>query len=281
MRKSDGIVIDSPETMIAAIRHYGILPFFKGTVPGWSVEELTSPDCWFMSSEELGPWDWKIEVVREGDIAYGKYLGGKAGFMTADLYRHLMNWRRSLPKYKVAEGVKCADKTRSGILMRYLSPAALAVIRENGAADKNEIRTAVTNAVTPGLLRALGPAYKAKLRPAVKKSIIDSVIQFLEMGTWSVAGDFTRVYRGPNLEYSGWQRASFTTPDELFGSPATETTADKPSWARFLEGPQDEGVGGQVTRPAADCTPSESRELLVSHVLSFFPGHEDAVRKMI
>jgi len=273
------IVIDSPERMIEAIRYYGILPFFKGAVPGWSVEEMTPPESWFTSSEELGPWDWKIEVVREGDIAYGKYLGGKAAFMTVDYYRHLMNWRRSLPKYKVAEGGRFADKTRSGILMKHLSPAALAAVRENGAADMKQIRAAVTKAVTPSLLRALGGAYKANLQPVVKKSITDSVVQFLEMGTWTVVGDFTRVYRGPNLEYSGWQRASFTTPDELFGSLAVDTLEGKPSWARFLE--DDCGKAGGAGTPSADCSPEESREVLVSHLLTFFPDHEASLRKLL
>jgi len=345
MQSEKLIIIDSPEKMIQAIRHYGILPFFKGGIPGWSVEEMTSPDCWFTSSEELGPWDWKIHVVREGDIAYGKFLGGKAAFMTVEYYRHLMNWRRSLPKYLVAcgaaeasragraagagagagtkAGTKAgaagaskaagADKTRSGILMRHLSPAALATIRESGSADAKEIRAAVTKAVTPALLRELGPAYKANLQPAVKKSITDTIIQFLEMGTWTVVGDFTRVYRGQNLEYSGWQRTSFTTPDELFAP--IETEGDKPGWARFFEGDgfdgdsfggfsgsseatdlcgnaSEAGLGTTACRLGTTaateskqdpkttlevtCTPEESRAFLINRVLEFYPSADNA-----
>lgn len=264
--------------MIETIRHYGILPFFKGAVPGWSVEEMTPPECWFTSSEELGPWDWKIEAVRQGDIAYGKFLGGKAAFMTVGLYRHLMNWRRSLPKYMVAEGFRHTDKTRSGILMKHLSPAALAAIRQNGTADMKEIRSAVTGAVTPSLIRALGASYRANLIPVVKKSITDSIIQFLEMGTWTVVGDFTRVYRGPELQYSGWQRASFTTPDALFSAAPADDASDAPSWARFMEAEDPEQTD---IAQASKLTPEESRELLVNHILGFFPGCEDAVRKMI
>ena len=44
----------------------------------------------------LGPWDRKIECVRAGDIAYGKFLcGGKAAFATIRWYRELMNIRRA------------------------------------------------------------------------------------------------------------------------------------------------------------------------------------------
>ena len=31
-----------------------------------------------------------------------------------------------------------------------------------------------------------------------------------------ITGDITRVYRGMDLRYSGWQRSSFCTPEALF-----------------------------------------------------------------
>ena len=102
--------IDSPEAMIAAIRHFGVLPFFRCGVPSWSVEDLTAPGCWFSGEEDtfLGPWDWKIDAVREGDIAYGKFLGGKAAFATVPWYKELMNWRRSQPRWRLAAGPRRA-----------------------------------------------------------------------------------------------------------------------------------------------------------------------------
>ena len=39
--------IDSPQSMSAAIRQAGIIPFVRNTVPGWSIEELTAPGYWF------------------------------------------------------------------------------------------------------------------------------------------------------------------------------------------------------------------------------------------
>ena len=85
---NSGRIIDCPARMSEVISRFGIVPFFKGAVPGWSVEEMTAPGCWFdegPDSVELGPWDWKIDVVREGGIAYGKFLGGKAAFVPQEI----------------------------------------------------------------------------------------------------------------------------------------------------------------------------------------------------
>ena len=46
--------IDSPERMIEVIREHGIIPFFRCGVPGWSIEEMTAPGCWFTDEEIEG-----------------------------------------------------------------------------------------------------------------------------------------------------------------------------------------------------------------------------------
>ena len=260
-----GRVIDSPERMIEVIRKYGIIPFFRCGVPGWSVEEMTAPGCWFTDEEDggtLGPWDWKIEAVREGDIAYGKFLGGKAAFATVEWYRELMNWRRSIPKYRMALGEPYKASTSSEKLMQFLSPVALSAIKEAGALEARELRLICSGAVTPAFVASMGDKYRPLLSPGVKKGIMDSVMQFLQMGTWSVIGDIQRVYRGPDLHYNGWQRASNTTPDELFG--AEGAGAEGPAWARLFE----RATGAALT-PARP--PEESRDRIIAHIREFFP----------
>ena len=266
--------IDSPERMIEVIRKYGIIPFFRSGVPGWSIEEMTAPGCWFTDEEDggtLGPWDWKIEVVQAGDIAYGKFLGGKAAFATVDWYRELMNWRRSIPKYRMALGERYKASTSSEKLMKFLSPVALSAIKEAGALEAHELRLLCSGAVTPAFVRSMGAKYKPLLTPGVKKGIMDSVVQFLQMGTWTVIGDIQRVYRGPDLHYNGWQRASNTTPDELFGSAGAQAPAEGPSWARRFE----EATGAPQTPIRS---PEESRERIISHIEEVFP---DADRRTL
>ena len=249
--------IDSPEALVAEIRHYGILPFFRCGVQGWSVEELTAPGCWIFEDDEavLGPWDWKIDAVREGDIAYGTFLGGKAAFATVEWYRELMNWRRSQPRWRMALGERCKVSSQHDKLMKILAPLALEAIRTAGCLEMKELRTICAQKLTPAQLKAAGAHYRPMLQPTVRKNVMDSVIQFLQMGTWSVIGDFERVYRGPDLTYNGWQRASNTTPDELFAVPILPTVSSRP-----VEDPL-----------ATNLTPAASREKLISHVRTFFP----------
>ncbi len=254
--------INSSERMIETIREFGIIPFFRSGVPGWSIEELTAPDCWFYTSDELGPWDWKIDAVREGDIAYGKFLSGKAAFATVEWYRHLMNCRRANPRYRVALGEPFPAKTRSEALMQQLSPIALEAVRENGSLETAELRRICGERLSDSQVKSLGDNYKALLKPAVKKNVMDSVLQFLEMGSWVIIGDIRRVYRGPNLEYKGWQRSSITTPDALFGT--SRQSAEQPFWAANIENDAADPI-------TVDCTPEESGQLLRDHIAGFFP----------
>ncbi|MBR5018401.1 MAG: hypothetical protein IKX53_02050 [Bacteroidales bacterium] len=249
--------IDSPESMIAAIRHFGVLPFFRCSIPGWSVEDLTAPGCWFSDDEDtfLGPWDWKIDAVREGDIAYGKFLGGKAAFATVPWYRELMNWRRSQPQYKMAEGGRFRTTTTHDRLLKRLAPVALAAIREAGALEARELRLICS----------------AAEKAPVKKITMDSVIQYLQMGTWTVIGDFERVYLGPDLHYAGWQRASNTTPDELFAAPILPFTGKIPSGNAPAS-------NLSPTNPlATPLSPAASRDRLIAHISRFFPATDPSV----
>lgn len=170
----------SPESMYAAIKEMGLVPFFENPVKGYSIEERTPKEFWFDDdTDELGPWDWKIYAVQSGDVAYGKFLwGGKASFATPRWYAHLMNWRRSLPKYQPD-----ADQQK-----------ILAYIKESGSISIREIR------------QLLG----------VKKGQADAIMTRLQMQCRVVTGDIERVYRGEDLHYNGWQRSVFCAPEDLF-----------------------------------------------------------------
>ena len=223
----------SAETMHGAIEALGIVPFFENPIPGYSIEEMTARENWFDGQEDLRltPWDWKIPCVQSGDVAYGKYLwGGKAAFATVEWYAELMNWRQSQEKYQPTE-----DQRR---ILEYLE--------EHGSIGIKEIRTLL----------------------GVKKSAADALITKLQMQCRVVTGDITRVYRGPDLHYNGWQVSSFCTPESLFCADALPGPGGFPfGEARTLE---------------VDHSPDESLERLVEHVRSIAPqASEKQILKML
>lgn len=260
-------IISSPATMISVIRKMGIVPFSHCAVIGWSIEEMTNPEWWFTTSDELGPWDWKVDAVQTGDIVYGKFLRRKAAFATVEYYRHLMNWRRSIPQFRMALGESYDAVTIDDRLMQLLAPVVLSALRECGTLQSDDIRQVLENIPIQDRERIGGHVVKY-LVPHVKKQAVDYVMQYLEMGTWAVVGDITRVYRGPNLEYCGWQRNVWTTPEELYGN--------------FLipgNGKNEATIGGVFHD--VHLLPARSREFLLDKVVSLFPETRSMVMKLI
>lgn len=227
----------SAEAMLKTVKELGIVPFFENPIRGYSIEEMTPREFWFDGeSDTLGPWDWKVFCVQSGDIAYGKFLwGGKAAFATPQWYRELMNYRRSLPKYQPGpEEQKVLD---------YLSV--------NGTVASKDIR------------RLLG----------LKKSGADAVATRIQMQCRLVIGDIERVYSGPDLHYSGWQRASFCAPEALFGWDNTSgASTPGPGGFPFVD---DEPAAPQHS-------PAESLELLTRHIRTIAPeAPERLILKML
>lgn len=256
------IRLESAESMVAAIKELGIVPFFRGPVPGYSIQEMTTPDHWFDSSDDLGPWDWKIDAVQSGDIAYGKFInGGKAAFATVEWYAHLMNWRRSLTKYR-------PDGNETMILK---------ALHESGDIGSKEIR------------QMLG----------VKKGAADNVVAKMSQKTLLLVGDIQRVYKGPTLSYKGWQTCSFCTPEALFGGEAAGPDAggefaggpDVGGDGSGRQGPGPDtrkvffgGFSPFSSENPLDtgCSPAESRARLAEHIRQIAPGAtEKALAKLL
>ncbi|MBR5660120.1 MAG: hypothetical protein IKW99_01050 [Bacteroidales bacterium] len=212
-----GIKVTDSLSMLEAIKTCGIIPFFENPVMGYSIEEMTPSGSWF-TEEDLGPWDWKVDVVQSGEIVYGKFLcGGKAAFATPYWYAHLRNWRLSQEKHKPT------DEGRK----------VLRMIEKEGSCVSRQVRELLN----------------------VKKSKSDSVLASLMNGTRLIIGDIQRVYKGPNLEYKGWQTASYCTPESLFERPAE----DFGPWH----------IGGSTLK--CDCSPEESYSKLRNHIRGLFP----------
>lgn len=77
----------------ALIREVGFLPFCRCEIPGFSLQECTPKDRWFVKDVE-GPWEWREMVAEKGEIAYGKLIQRKKAFVSRAFYPDFVNYRR-------------------------------------------------------------------------------------------------------------------------------------------------------------------------------------------
>lgn len=86
--------ITSAKQLERLVMEIGLLPFFHCAIPGYSLEECTPPDRWFVKDVE-GPWEWREQIAAGGKVAYAKLFSGKAGFVSMEWYPDLCNFRRN------------------------------------------------------------------------------------------------------------------------------------------------------------------------------------------
>lgn len=86
--------IQSWQELIDWVDEVGFLPLFRNEADGFSAEENTSDLYWWSGDPEQDPWEWRQLIARSGRVAYGKFFGGKAGFISRAWFPHFANWRR-------------------------------------------------------------------------------------------------------------------------------------------------------------------------------------------
>ena len=102
----------------------------------------------------------------------------------------------------------------------------------------------------------------------VKKSAADALMTRLQMQCRVVTGDITRVYRGPDLHYNGWQVSSFCTPESLFCVDAIPGPGGFPF--------------GEARTLDVDHSPAESLARLTRHIRTLAPtATEKQILKML
>ena len=76
------------------IEKIGFLPLFKNDLPMFSVEEMTVSEHWWSGDCNIDPWMWREQIAAAGNIAYGKFFGKKAGFLSLKWLPYFANFRR-------------------------------------------------------------------------------------------------------------------------------------------------------------------------------------------
>ena len=90
----DPLRIRSWQELVQWIDEVGFLPLFKNEIEGFSAEEHTSDLFWWSGDPDQDPWEWRQLMARSGRVAYGKFFGKKAGFISRAWFPHFANWRR-------------------------------------------------------------------------------------------------------------------------------------------------------------------------------------------
>lgn len=183
------------------ILHTGMLPYFRNKIRGFSIEELVpEPILWNLTD---GPWTWKGTLVRNWQVAYGKFFNRKAGYIALDLLPDFINLRRS--QYDLGANP--------------LEAHILEVLREHESLLSRELKD------LSGFTRQRRPEPKlSPLERMIERSApkgardmgFDTRIMRLQMAGYVVIADFEyKVDRHGDIY--GWGVARYTTPEALYG----------------------------------------------------------------
>ena len=198
-----------------AIGEYGIVPYFRCSIPGFSLEEHCPPRVLFSDGEE-DTWAWKGPVIRETGCAYGKFFEKKAAYVSRELFPDLANYRR--------DGYDFDARYDDG-LARFQDKQLFDLLEERSPVLSKELRLAG------------GYAYGGRGQSAEGRKGFDASIARLQEQCYVIISDFVYTLDKQGRP-RGWGVAEYTTPERFWGERFRELVyAREPeeSRARLLE----------------------------------------------
>lgn len=176
-----------PEDMTELVEEIGFLPFFANRIRGFSVEECCPGELWF-SKDTDGPWEWKGPVARSGRCVYGKFFGGKAGFVSRQWLPDFCNFRR--------DGYDFDARYDDGLASRK-DKSVFDAVAAHGALLSKELKNL------------------CDYRKGGNRGF-DTVITRLQMQTYVAIADFVYMKDRFGKVY-GWGVGKYSTPEAMFG----------------------------------------------------------------
>ena len=184
----DPLRIRSWQELVRWIDQVGFLPLFKNEIDGFSAEEHTAGFCWWSGDPEQDPWEWRQFIARSGQVAYGKFFAGKAGFISRAWFPHFANWRR--------DGYDFDSRWDE----------ELASLRQKRIMDQFSARDEVYSFQLKRLAGFGGTGEKN----------FEGTITDLQMGGYLIIRDFRQRLNKKGQLY-GWPISVYTTPEILWG----------------------------------------------------------------
>ena len=201
--------ISTLQDMEQAVEAWGILPLFRNEIPGFSIEEHAAPEAWYSNeSDDWKIWNWKGPVIRDTGCAYGKFLGGKAVFISRKWFPDFANWRRDGYDF---------DARYEDELAPYTDKVLFDLLEQKAPVLSTELKKA-------------GNYRKGGNRG------FDTIITRLQAQCYVLTSDF--VYRKDRFgrDY-GWGLAVYSTPEKFMGKAFTDAVyrrEPEESYARVL-----------------------------------------------
>lgn len=189
--------LKSADDIVRLVQKIGFLPFFANDITGFSIEEHCPRELWFADDAD-GPWEWKGPIARSGECVYGKFFGGKAGFVSPEWFPDLANYRRN--------GYDFDARYDDGLASRK-DKDVYDAIESNGSLLSKELK-AMCNYRKDG------------------NKGFETVITRLQMQTYVNIADFVYMKDKHGNTY-GWGVAKYSTPEEMFGYEAVTSAYKK------------------------------------------------------
>jgi hypothetical protein len=182
---------------------WGFLPFFACGVPGFSIEEHTPEELWFSDTQD-GPWEWKGQLIAQGNVAYGKFFHNKAGFVSLEWLPDLINYRRSLFAPKEDWDIEELYDT----LLEHESLSTQEWKQLCGYLPRRKAQqlAAVFNQFVEDEGQMVVPC----------SNNFEGKVTRLQMSLYVLIADFEYNYTKSGKRY-GWGKARYTTPEAMYG----------------------------------------------------------------
>ncbi len=190
----DPACIHSWQELVDWIDEVGFLPLFRNDIDGFSAEERTCPQDWWSGDADRDPWEWRQLIACSDRVAYGKFFGKKAGFISKAWFPDFANWRR--------DGYDFDSRWDDG----------LATARQKKIMDQFAEADALLS-------------YELKDRAGFGKGgekNFEGTVTDLQMSSYLIIRDFRQKLNKKGQPY-GWPRAEYTTPEALWGAECITT----------------------------------------------------------
>ena len=189
--------IRTKEDIVRLVDELGFLPYFKGEIPGFSIEENTRV-MWGGVEDGGSPWEWKGPIIRAAGCAYGKFCRGRAMYVSRDWFPDFANVR--------CDGYDYDARVDDG-LARKRDERIMEILAARGELRSRELKA----------LACLGEESRKNY---------EGSLTFLQMQGYITTSDF--VYETDRLGRPyGWGLAKYATPERFFGAAFTERVCER------------------------------------------------------